>query len=202
MSVPTDRAIAISEDGQNLSDAEYEPSSSLSLGILTILSLIPHPDDPSPRSEDAVLFRRKYAESLAQAALESVNIETEAPASSTSPAQVLSEGPDVYLIPPFHPHVPVELESIIALSILSIYEYAQRGNIKRMRQRAGQAIMAAMDLSLHRESETEKSDKFTEARRRTWWMTVKSHLQRGKNSRLIQIASASAIARDRLSASL
>jgi hypothetical protein len=182
-SAPTDRPIAVSEDEQNLNDADYEPSSSLSLGILTILSLIPHPDDPNPCSEDAVLFRRKYAESLAQAALESVNIETEEPASSTSPAQVLSEGSDAYLCMPFHPHVPVELESIIALSILSVYEYAQRGNIKRMRQRAGQAIMAAMDLSLHREPETEKADEFTEARRRAWWMTVSSHLQRGNKSR-------------------
>jgi len=165
-----------------LNDADYEPSSSLSLGILTILSLIAHPDDPNPGSEDAVLFRRKYAESLAQAALESVNIETEVPASSTSPAQVLSEGPDAYLFMPFHPHVPVELESIIALSLLSVYEYAQRGNIKRMRQRAGQAIMAAMDLSLHREPETDKCDQFTEARRRAWWMTVRSHHQRENES--------------------
>ncbi|EED13990.1 conserved hypothetical protein [Talaromyces stipitatus ATCC 10500] len=170
-SAPTDRPIAVSEDDQNLNEADYEPSSSLSLGILTILSLIPHPDDPNPCSEDAVVFRRKYAESLAQAALESVNIETEVPASSTSPAQVLSEGSDAYLCVPFHPHVPVELESIIALSILSVYEYAQRGNIKRMRQRAGQALMAAMDLSLHREPETEEPDEFTEARRRAWWMT-------------------------------
>ncbi|KAJ9373976.1 transcriptional regulator family: Fungal Specific TF [Paecilomyces variotii] len=170
-SIPTDRPIAVSEGEQNLNNADYEPSSPLSLAILSILSLIPHPDDPNPGSEEAVLFRRNYAECLAQSALESINIETEVPASSTSPAQVLSEASDVYQRVPFHQHVPVELESIIALSILSIYEYAQRGNIKRMRQRAGQAIMAAMDMCLHSEPEMEKPDEFTEARRRAWWMT-------------------------------
>lgn len=182
-SIPTDRPIAVSESEQNLNNADYEPSSPLSLGILSILSLIPHPDDPNPGSEEAVLFRRNYAECLAQSALESINIETEVPASSTSPAQVLSEVSDVYQRVPFHQNVPVELESIIALSILSIYEYAQRGNIKRMRQRAGQAIMAAMDMCLHSEPEMEKPDEFTEARRRAWWMTVGSHPQPWNKSR-------------------
>ena len=171
-STPVDHPVTVSEDEQNLFDVDYEPSSSLSLSILAILSLIPHPEDPDPACEDAVVFRRKYAECLAQSALESVNIETEVPASSTSPAQVLSDMSDPYLRIPFHPHVPVELESVIALSILSVYEYAQRGNMKRMRQRAGQAIMAAMDMSLHSEPEPEVPDEFTEARRRAWWMTV------------------------------
>ncbi|GAD93982.1 conserved hypothetical protein [Paecilomyces variotii No. 5] len=170
-SIPTDRPIAISGHEQTLADVDYEPSSPLSLAILSILSLIPHPDDRNPSGEDAVLLRRNYSECMAQSAFESINIETEVPASSTSPAQVLSEDPDVYLRTPFHQHVPIELESVIALSILSVYEYAQRGNIKRMRQRAGQAIMAAMDLSLHIEPEIEKPDEFTEARRRAWWMT-------------------------------
>lgn len=174
-SIPTDRPIAISGSEQTLPDADYEPSSPLSLAILSILSLIPHPDDRNPSGEDAVLLRRNYSECMAQSAFESINIETEVPASSMSPAQVLSEAPDVYLRNPFHQHVPIEIESIIALSILSVYEYAQRGNIKRMRQRAGQAIMSAMDLCLHVEPEIDKADEFTEARRRAWWMTVRFH---------------------------
>ena len=163
----------MSDDDQSLNDSNYEASSSLSLAILAILALIPHLDDPDPLGDEAVVFRRKYAESLAQSALESVNIESEVPASSTSPAQVLSEmsPSDLHQRVPFHPHLPVELESIVALCILSVYEYAQRGNMTRMRQRAGQAIMAAMDMSLHSELDVEL-DGFTEARRRVWWMTV------------------------------
>jgi hypothetical protein len=153
-------------------DANYEPSSPLSLALLAILSLIPHPDDPDPQNEEAVIFRRKCAQYYAQSALEGVEIESERPESSTSPAQVLSEDLDPSLRIQFHSDVPIELESIIALSILSVYEYAQRGNIKRMRNRAGQALMSAMNMSLHIELEAEADDKFTEARRRAWWMTV------------------------------
>jgi len=60
---------------------------------------------------------------------------------------------------------------VIALSILSVYEYAQRGNIAKMRDRASQALMRAMNLSLH-DRGTEING-FAEARRRTWWMTVR-----------------------------
>lgn len=64
----------------------------------------------------------------------------------------------------------MELESVIALSILSVYEYAQRGNITKMRDRASQALMMAMNLSLH--DRGTELDGFAEARRRIWWMTV------------------------------
>ena len=77
--------------------------------------------------------------------------------------------------PAFHSRVPVELESVIALSILSVYEYAQRGNITKMRDRASQALMMAMNLSLH--DRGTELDGFAEARRRIWWMTVSLKLQ-------------------------
>lgn len=51
-----------------------------------------------------------------------------------------------------------------------MYEYAQRGNIVKMRDRASQALMRAMNLPLH--DRGTEIDGFAEARRRTWWMTV------------------------------
>ncbi|KAL1836163.1 hypothetical protein VTK73DRAFT_5186 [Phialemonium thermophilum] len=62
----------------------------------------------------------------------------------------------------------MELESIIALDVLSIYEYAQRGNLKKMQSRSGQALISAMGLSIHMHS---GDDEYAEARRRVWWMT-------------------------------
>jgi hypothetical protein len=171
----------------NSNDADYEPSSPLSLAILAILSLIPHPDDPDPLNGEAVIFRRQYAQCLAQSSLESIELESEVPESSTSPAQVLSEDSHLYPRTPFHHCVPVDLESIIALSILSAYEYAQRGNINRMRKRAGQALTAAMDISLHNEPADAVNDNFTEARRRAWWMTVRLVLHFRYGTELIKM---------------
>jgi hypothetical protein len=66
----------------------------------------------------------------------------------------------------------VELESIISLLILSNYEQAQRGNLLKMATRSSQASTLARGLSLHCQPSLE--DAFSEARRRTWWMTVSS----------------------------
>ena len=60
------------------------------------------------------------------------------------------------------------LDPILALVMLSVYEYCQRGNVSRMRSRANQALTTAMDLSLHN-----LGAKATEAQRRTWWSTVR-----------------------------
>ena len=60
--------------------------------------------------------------------------------------------------------------SVLALCIMCIYEYAQRGNLIKMRSRAGQALVLAMDMSLHSQGEIE--DEFSEAKRRAWWMCV------------------------------
>lgn len=69
-----------------------------------------------------------------------------------------------------HSDLPVELEAVLALCLLAIYEYAQRGNIRKMRDRAGQALVYAMDMSLHCMSRSETLH--AEAKKRAWWMTV------------------------------
>lgn len=103
-------------------------------------------------------------------AADSVEADCELNSSSTDPSQALyGERPSISR-EPFHPRTPVELENLLALLVLSTYEYVQRGNLLKMRYRAGQAFTIALDMSLHT-LEEDHSD-FAEARRRAWWMTV------------------------------
>ncbi|KAI0132660.1 hypothetical protein BJ170DRAFT_256834 [Xylariales sp. AK1849] len=146
-----------------------ESSSPVALAISAILALLPCPQDGNPLAEECVLFRRKYAQFLAQSAFESIEVETERPESSVEPSKALDDSDDDISREPFHQGVPLQLESIVALDLLSVYEYAQRGNLKRMKSRANAALMSAMDLSLHTHKSPE--DAFSEARRRVWWMT-------------------------------
>jgi hypothetical protein len=89
------------------------------------------------------------------------------------PSEALSNEPPPSNRDPFHPLCPVVNESILALLLLSGYEYAQRGNIVKMRTRASQALDMAMALGLH--SRGHEDGKYAEANRRTWWMTVSTH---------------------------
>lgn len=69
-----------------------------------------------------------------------------------------------------HPLVPFQLDPILTLVVLTIYEYCQRGNVSRMRARINQAVTTAMDMSLHELGLT--TTEYSEAQRRAWWMTV------------------------------
>lgn len=152
---------------------DYEPSTPLTLAISASLALIPHPDDPDPTGTDSVHLRREQAQAFAQSAFESIEIEIELPDSVNQPGDALSSDPNPLDRAAFHPQNPLENESIIALLLLSTYEYAQRGNIAKMRNRAGQALNAALNLGLH--SKGDEDDYYAEANRRVWWMTV-SHV--------------------------
>jgi hypothetical protein len=150
--------------------SSFEPVSPLVMALLAILVLIPHPDDEYPESEEAVCLRRQRAHSYSQMTMETIEIETELLESTTSPSAALDHHRPSIFREKFHPHVPVELESVLAHVLLSIYEYAQRGNLAKMRNRASQAYDAAIRLCLHDISDIPLDD-YTEARRRTWWMT-------------------------------
>lgn len=150
----------------------YKPRSPLSLAVSAILSLIPHPNDPEPASANSVAQRRNYAHVFAQMAIDSIEEDSELHSSFTDPSQALSDERPSIDREPFHPRTPVELEDLLALLILSTYEYIQRGNLRKMRYRAGQALGIALDMSLH--SVGQEQDEFAEARRRAWWMTVRS----------------------------
>ncbi|KAK8010689.1 hypothetical protein PG990_009654 [Apiospora arundinis] len=152
-----------------------ESSSPLGLAISALLALIPCPQDRNSLAEDSVVFRRKYAQFVAQAAIESIELDSERPESSVEPRKALEDPDDVPRRPAFCSDVPLDLESIIALDILSVYEYAQRGNLKKTKNRASMAMMYAMDLSLHLQGDVE--DAYTECRRRVWWMTYICYCQ-------------------------
>ncbi|EEP80220.1 predicted protein [Uncinocarpus reesii 1704] len=147
----------------------YHPKSPVTLAISAILARVPHPTDPDPSSPESVLIRRSYSHKFALAALESVEGESELIESCASPAEALQNERAIPKRLPVHPNTPVELESILALLILSIYEYTQRGNLVKMRKRAGEAYVMAINMSLH--SLGREDDVFAEARRRAWWMT-------------------------------
>ena len=89
-----------------------------------------------------------------------------------SPSAALAYSAAVPQRSPLHPNVPIELESVLSLCVLAIYEYAQRGNFRKMQDRAGQALVSAMTMSLH--CQTNDNTIHAEARRRAWWMTVSS----------------------------
>ncbi|KKY31140.1 putative c6 zinc finger domain-containing protein [Diaporthe ampelina] len=161
--VPVDRPIPRLQNQIDVFEEGFEPTSPISLAISAILALIPCPEDVNHASRDSQLFRRKYAQYFAQTAFETMENDEEIPDSAIDPSRPLSEDHNHAFRQPFHARVPVELESIIALDILSVYEYAQRGNIKKMQNRAGQALMAAMDMSLH---SCATEDEYSEARRR------------------------------------
>ncbi|KAL2760065.1 hypothetical protein ACRALDRAFT_2095780 [Sodiomyces alcalophilus JCM 7366] len=167
-STPIDQAVPKLQTDTDRFEHGVAFSRPISLAISAILALIPCADDPNPAGRECLLFRRQYAQYLAQCTIEAVEDENEIPESSVAPHQALDRSPSNKTRDPFHPAVPPELESIVALNILSIYEYAQRGNIKKTQARAGQALLSAMELSLHCSTE---EDEYTEARSRVWWMT-------------------------------
>lgn len=154
---------------QNRPSEVDESQSPVALAISALLALIPHPDDANPLSDESIRFRRNYSQFLAQSAFERTEGESDKP-SDVEPSMALDDSDDDdETRPQFHGGVPLALESVIALDLLSVYEYAQRGNLKRMRNRASSALVLAMNLSLHIHNDME--DGFAEARRRVWWMT-------------------------------
>ncbi|KUI64443.1 hypothetical protein VM1G_11237 [Cytospora mali] len=166
--IPVDQLVPRLQNQFDVFEEGFEPTSPISLAISAILSLIPCPEDINHQSHDSQVFRRKYAQYFAQSAFETIEKDEDIPDSAVEPSKPLSEDHDHNFRTPFHPCLPVELESIVALDILSVYEYAQRGNLKKMQNRAGQALMQAMEIWLQ---SCNLEDEFSEARRRVWWMT-------------------------------
>ncbi|KAF7170756.1 hypothetical protein CNMCM5623_003296 [Aspergillus felis] len=139
---------------------EFRPSSPLSLAISALLVLIPHPNESDPLRAEYVKLRRGFAQSFARDALDAVELD----------ASLLNPSNNTLSVDraQFHPKLPLNLEGILALNLLSVYEYAQRGSLCTMSDRANEALTSAMKLSLH---ESLEEDEYAEARRRTWWMT-------------------------------
>jgi hypothetical protein len=148
-------------------------SSPLSLAIAATLALIPLEEGESPGQYADFDVRSSIAHRFAMQALEQVEVDTDHDNFSFGATNADSIAGQQYIgRKPLHPDCPVELESIISLLILSNYEQAQRGNLLKMATRSSQASTLARGLSLHCQPSLE--DAFSEARRRTWWMTVSS----------------------------
>lgn len=147
----------------------YGPSNPLPLALSAMLALIPLPDDPDPKGQNSTWNRRIQAHKFAQAAFEALDNETELVDSIINPKHALSNGSPRTYRAPFHQDLPLDLESNVALMILSIYEYGQRGNMKKMLNRSGQSLMLALEAKLY----SPIVDQFVEARRRVWWATVR-----------------------------
>ncbi|EDN96460.1 hypothetical protein SS1G_01386 [Sclerotinia sclerotiorum 1980 UF-70] len=156
------------------SNPQFQTASPMTLAISTLLSLIPHPDDPNPASPESILLRRNQAQVFAQMAIDSVELENEMIESILDPGDALSSQHTHIYRTQIHPQVRLEAESTIALLLLCTYEYSERGNISKMRKRCGQALISAMDLGLHSKN-TEVYD-YAESDRRIWWMTAPSIL--------------------------
>ncbi|OJZ85134.1 hypothetical protein ASPFODRAFT_47691 [Aspergillus luchuensis CBS 106.47] len=157
-----DKPVALSMRSAHVdaSHLPYWPTTSLGLAMAAILTLIPLPGDAHAMENEAVSVRRSYADYFARSALD-VSEESLVPSSNSE----LTQGP----CSPLHPEIPGQLEPILALALLSLYECCQRGNVPKMRIRANQALTMAMDLSLH----TQKSaNNCSDAIRRCWWSTM------------------------------
>lgn len=158
-------------DQEENSQAGSVPASPLRLALSAIFALIPHPSVSNPSRPSYVALRRKAAHRFAQQSLALIEDETEMP-QDLSPSVALAHTTSAPKRPSLHPGVPVELESVLSLCVLAVYEYSQRGNIRKMQDRAGQALISAMGMSLHCLAKDDGPD--AEAKRRAWWMTVSS----------------------------
>ncbi|KAL4968823.1 uncharacterized protein BDV14DRAFT_166807 [Aspergillus stella-maris] len=172
---PLDGVGSYSESPSEQPVLAYQPRSPLSAAMAAVLVLIPHPNDPEPSSPSSVIRRRTFAHTFTQMANANIESDCELHASPMNPFEASHSGRPLIDREFLHPHTPVGLESLLALLVLSVYEYTQRGNLLKMRYRAGQALAIALDMRLH--ALGEEHDEYAEARRRAWWMTYYCVLQ-------------------------
>ncbi|KZF22343.1 hypothetical protein L228DRAFT_150998 [Xylona heveae TC161] len=152
-----------------ISDLAYCPASPLSMALAAVLAVIPADDDSESMSEASFAARRSVSQLLAQRALQLADGDIDLEQSSFLACRFQST-PLSCPRPLFHGCVPFQLEAVLALLVLSLYEYCQRGNLSKMRARANQAMTLSMDMDLHRLAND--GTLFSEAQRRAWWMMI------------------------------
>ncbi|PLB54195.1 C6 finger domain protein [Aspergillus steynii IBT 23096] len=152
----------------------FEPINPLGRAIAAIMVLVPHPNEKEPSRPEYVKIRRDFAHCFAKSAFDAVEIEYGTPDAPKIPKGQAAEAVTGSDREPFHPKLPVSLEGVVALALLSVYEYAQQGHLDRMLHRSNQSLALALSMSLH---EALDEDEFAEARRRVWWMTYMSACQ-------------------------
>lgn len=136
---------------------------------MAILVLIPQPEDPNPMRMGQIESRKSHAHKYAQAALQSISncsagqVESRKNPISTPRLDEVSRSP-------LHAELPATLEPVLALLLLGVYEYCQNSDRRQMRCRIYEALILAMDLSLHIRDANDPQDDSGQAR--VWWMTV------------------------------
>jgi len=124
------------------------------LAVQAILVLVPHPNDPEPKSANSKRLRSAASHSFAEQATAAIEGLVEAGQSS--------------------------LESIQALTILAVWEWGSTGSIERNRARTGHAMQLAMEMGLHDMDKysdvplnraLEGAEWQKDMARRTWWAT-------------------------------
>jgi len=131
------------------------PESPLLLAVRTILVLVPHSQDPNPKSPTSKRLRTAMSAVLGKQTMDLIEATLENPS----------------------------LETVQALCILSLWEWANSGNLARSRARSGQAIQVAMELGVHEmdkyspgERAMEGEDWRMDMARRTWWTVYVAQL--------------------------
>ncbi|KAL4953919.1 hypothetical protein BDW69DRAFT_205499 [Aspergillus filifer] len=153
-------ALNIRSPYPDASTVPYWPNSPLGLALAAMLAPVPPQTNLQTKDDGSAAIRRSYADLYARSALESLQDALD----TCSPGDV-ADCPRSTL----HPEIPRIIEPVLALALLSMYEYCQRGSVLRMRTWANQAMTSAMDLSLH--VETADTD-CLDAQRRCWWATL------------------------------
>ncbi|KAL4804552.1 hypothetical protein BDV18DRAFT_161647 [Aspergillus unguis] len=163
-----DRAIAIpiTELEPSLCNFPTAFTSSFSLALMSILVLVPVINDPDALTQRTVGLRRGYAALFAAIAFNKAQeaIEDDSGITHNTAGNCA-----------FQSNTPSELEPVLALLLLSMYEHCQGGNQSKMRARANLALTTAMDLSLHILGP--EAPESLDAKRRAWWATVFSVYQ-------------------------
>lgn len=147
----------------------YWPESSLGLAIMAILVLIPPPEEADPLRIGQLEVRKSYANYFVQAALRSISdCSTERGQSSRNP--ISTPRLDEVSRSVLHAELPSSLEPVLALLLLGAYESCQNSDRRQMRSRVYDALVLAMDLSIHVKDPVAPEEDPVKAR--VWWMTV------------------------------
>lgn len=147
----------------------FWPTSPLTLAIMALLVLLPLPNEPNPMQEVQVELRNSYSRLYAQAAQESIE-NFSGGYDQTTAAPVSTPGMDEAPRSSVHPMLPITLEPLLALLLLGVYEYCQNSNRRGMRSRIYNALILAMDLSLHIQGTANCDNSGIQSR--VWWLTV------------------------------
>ncbi|CAG8937041.1 unnamed protein product [Penicillium salamii] len=163
------QGIALKSFEPDESSLPYWPESPLGLALMALLVLIPQPEDANPMRLARLEVRKSYANMFVQAALRGISD------CSRSRGQ-FSEDPistprlDEASRSVLHADLPSSLEPVLALLLLGAYESCQNSDRRQMRSWVYDALVLAMDLSLHIRDPMAPEEDPTKAR--VWWMTV------------------------------